>query len=219
MIPFTYEKKTDKISSSTSSTFEYFNQNDNPYGFTYGQWTVKWWRWIWSIPDSTNPLRDDDGTYADINQPEKDVWFLVGTWATEKMTKVPNRDVTIPFDRSILFPVINCEANPIEYPYLKTDEDIVNHVVKDENTIVLKEAYIDSMAIPIQRVRSDPILFPLKVPHMYNPRGYVDTKASADGYWVFLKPLPVGTYNIKFSGACEMGRLNTAANYKITIKK
>ena len=221
LISFTNEKITDKINPFTSSTFEYFTPTDKPYGLTYGQWTVKWWQWIWSIPDSKSPLRDNTGKNADVNQPEKDVWFLVGTWATETMLTIPTRKVTIPFDRSILFPIINCEANPIEYPDLKTDEDIVNHVVNDENTIVLKEVYINNIGIPIQRVRSDPILFPLKIPHRNNEEEekYIETKASADGYWLFLKPLPEDTYNISFKGACEMGRLKTGANYNITITK
>ena len=196
---------------------KYFNPSDKPFGLSYGQWTVKWWEWVMSIPDSLSPLRDDNGNNAAINQPEKDVWFLAGTWATEKLIKSPNRYVSIPFGRSILFPIINCEANSIEYPHLHSDEDIVNHVIKDENSIVLKEVYIDNVAIPIQRVRSDPILFPLKVPNIENTSIYIETKASADGYWLFLKPLSVGNYNIKFAGACEMGRLNTSANYNITI--
>lgn len=197
--------------------FDYFSKYDKIYGLTYGYWTVKWWQWIWSIPDSISPLRDDNGKNANVNQPEKDVWFLAGTWATEKMIKIPQREVTIPSDRAILFPIINCEANPIEYPQLHTDDDIVNHVVNDENTIVLKEAYINNTAIPLQRVRSDPILFPLKIPSRDNNEIFIETKASADGFWVFLKPLSVGYYDIKFKGACEMGRLNTGVNYKIKI--
>jgi len=216
---YSKEKITDKINSFTSSTLKYFTQNDKPYGLTYGQWTVKWWQWIWSIPDSKSPLRDNTGKNADINQPEKDVWFLVGTWATEEMLTIPTRKITIPSGRSILFPIINCEANSIEYPDLKTDEDIVNHVVNDENTIVLKEVYINNIRIPIQRIRSDPILFPLKIPQRNNKEEYLETKASADGYWLFLKPLPEGRYNINFKGACEMGRLKTGANYIITITK
>src|SRR5687768_6967338 len=129
--------------------FEFFNSLDKPYNQTYGSWTVKWWQWIMSIPPGVNPLNDQSGENAVINQPEKDVWFIGGTWATEKMLSIPNRKIQIPSDRSILFPVINCEANPIEYPYLKTDNDIINHVRQDENTIVLKEAFINNTTIPV----------------------------------------------------------------------
>ena len=129
---------------------------------------------------------------------------------------IPHREITIPVDRSILFPVINCEANPLEYPYLKTNEDIINYVRRDENTIVLKEAFINNTAIPIQRVVSDPLLFPLRV--LEKNSNYRETKASAAGYWVFLKPLPKGEYNLSFRGAYELGRLHTGSNYRIFVK-
>lgn len=198
--------------------FDFFNSLDKPYGQTFGSWTVKWWQWAMSIPSEMNPLNDQTGENAGIKQPEKDVWFLAGTWATEKLIKVPKREVTVPSDRAILFPVINCEANTIEYPYLKTDDDIINHVIQDENTIVLKEAFINDTAIPIQRVPSDPSLFPLRLLDKDDNNKYIDTRASADGYWVFLKPLPKGEYKIRFGGQCESGRLSTSVNYKIKIK-
>ena len=82
---------------------QYFSPSDKPFNLTDGAWTVKWWQWIWSIPDAINPLNDQTGKNASINQPEKDVWFLAGTWATEKLLNVPNREVTIPADSSDSF--------------------------------------------------------------------------------------------------------------------
>src|SRR5947209_6336709 len=26
-----------------------------PYGLTYGEWSAKWWQWVYSIPVGTNP--------------------------------------------------------------------------------------------------------------------------------------------------------------------
>ena len=43
------------------------------------------------------------------------------------------------------------------------------------------------------------------------------TDATADGYWIFLKPLPRGVYTIRFEGSCEFGRLNSGAVYEIEI--
>ena len=65
------------------SSVEYFDHDDEPYGLTYGQWTIKWCEWVMSIPDSLSPLTDDNGNHAAVNQPEKDVWFLAGTWTTK----------------------------------------------------------------------------------------------------------------------------------------
>ena len=43
------------------------------------------------------------------------------------------------------------------------------------------------------------------------------TRAGSDGYWVFLKPLPRGKYNIQFEGSYEYGRLSSGAHYEISI--
>lgn len=200
------------------SGIEHYLPSDKPYGLTYGAWTVEWWRWACSVPDNRSPLIDNNGNNAGINQPEKNVWFLAGTWATEKSLNIPQRDVMVPYGRSILFPVINCEANPVEYPDHKTEKDIIDKVTKDENTIVFKEAIINNIALPPQRVKSDPVTFSLNISAPHDNLKTVDTTAAADGYWIFLKPLPRSKYDLRFGGACEMGRLKTTVKYRLTIE-
>ena len=149
--------------------------SDKPYGLTYGAWTVEWWRWAFSVPDNRSPLIDNNGNNAGINQPEKNIWFLAGTWATEKSLNIPQRDVMVPYGRSILFPVINCEANPVEYPDHKTEKDLIDKVTNDENTIVFKEAIINNIALPPQRVKSDPVTFSLNISAPHDSLKTVDT--------------------------------------------
>jgi hypothetical protein len=195
----------------------YFTADSSPYGTTYGSWTTKWWQWILSTPKSRNPIVDGSGQYASINQPSMDVWFMAGKLGDENR-KLPNRFCAIPYGRSILFPVINCEANPVEYPELRTDQDIIEHVKKDEDSIIKKECYVDGKSIPAQRVKSDPIIFELNmVDHnLFTEKGG-STYASADGYWVFMKPPPKGEHTVSFQGQCEYGRLCSGANYIINI--
>ena len=195
---------------------EYYHDSEKPYGLTYGAWTIKWWHWALSLPDDISPLIDKSGRNAGVNQPKKDVWFLAGTWATEIDSNIPLRVVSIPYGRSILFPVINCEANPIEYPHLRTDMDLIDQVTQDENTIVLKEALVNNISLPPQRVKSDPFVFPLTLSSRDGEN--VNTTAAADGFWIFLKPLPRKAYDLQFRGACEMGRLKTAVKYRISVK-
>src|SRR5690242_21263956 len=63
---------------------------------------------------------DKTGVHADVSQPTDHVWFLAGKFGTENKD-LPQRKCTVPFGRAILFPIINCEANQLEYPELKTD--------------------------------------------------------------------------------------------------
>jgi hypothetical protein len=206
---------TDKNSHSHIS---WFTSDSYPYGLSYGEWTVKWWQWILSTPKSCNPLIDQSGENAAINQPTEHVWFLAGKLGSEDKN-FPFRNCSIPAGRSILFPVINCEANPIEYPELKTKEAIIDHVVKDENTIVEKTCSLNDMPLEVQRVKSDPEIFEVTLndDNVYNVDGG-KTSASADGYYCFLKPLDPGEYKLSFRGSCENGILCSGANYRLKIQ-
>lgn len=195
----------------------FYNAESVPYGETYGHWTVKWWQWALSIPKSINPLVDRTGEYSHINQPSKDVWFLAGNLADESMN-LPNRFSRIPSGRSILIPVINCEANPLEYPELKTERDIIERVKSDEDTIVRRECSVNGKGISAQRIKSDPLIFELRI-NEDNPINVTGgtVHASADGFWVFLRPLSIGEHTISFRGSCEFGKLNSGANYRLEI--
>ena len=171
-----------------------------------------------STPKSCNPLIDQSGEYADINQPNEHVWFLAGKLGSEDKN-FPLRICNIPVGRSILFPVINCEANFIEFPELKTKKALIEHVVNDENTIVEKICMLNDMPIDVQRVKSDPEIFEVNLnnDNIYNVKGG-KTPCAADGYWVYLKPPPRGEYELSFRGSCENGRLCSGANYKLKIQ-
>jgi len=204
--------------STESEQIQLFMQTDMPYGITFGAWTVKWWQWAFSIPIHINPLIDQSGQHWNIAQPSSDVWFLVGIVGGHNTT-FPHRNIKIEFGRSILFPVLNCEANPLEYPNLKTDEDLVRHVVDDVNTVVKKEVFINGIRLNPVRVPSDPRIFKLTIneDNAFRITNSGSSYAAADGYWVFLKPLQRGNYSVRFEGSCEFGRLNAGANYEIEI--
>lgn len=198
---------------------EFYTAESRPYGLTYGQWTVEWWRWFLSIPKLVNPAFDKSGEYANVNQKRGEVWFLAGKVGDEN-ADLPERSCEVPRSHSILFPVINCEVNSLELPELTSHRDLVDHVSKDENSIILKECVLDNITVPVQRVKSDPSVFEVKIDpdNPYNVYGGGVTIAAADGYWVFLKPLPVGNHDISFRGSCENGRLNSGATYHLQVE-
>jgi hypothetical protein len=204
----------------------FYTSDSAPYEKTYGNWTVEWWRWALSIPKTLNPVLDTTGDYAGINQKYDHMFFLAGALAVNTCENTsfspnfpPKRFCSISSKKSILFPVINCEANQLEHPYLKTNEDLIEHVKRDEDTIVKKECFVDHKSILVQRVRSDPIIFELSMveDNIFNVIGGASTYASSDGYWVFLKPLPKGEHLISFKGSCEYGKLNSGAFYHLSV--
>jgi hypothetical protein len=202
-------------SSLTDKIVEYFTPDSRPYCLTYGQWTVKWWQWLVSIPTDNSPAADETGIHAAVNQTDPSVWFLAGTFGGKSVY----RKCAIPAGRSVLFPVINYEMNAIERPDLKRDPDLIRHVVEDEDDVLNLQCIIDSQTIQVYRVSSDPIIFPITI-HENNPfntSGGTTTRATSDGYWVFLKSLEPGEHDLYFAGSCSSGIRNVRARYGLRV--
>jgi hypothetical protein len=200
------------------STIRMYKSDSKPYGITFGSWTVKWWQWALLTPASIGAVADESGKNWNINQPPSNVWFLAGNFGNP-YKKFPHRIITLPPGRSILFPVVNCEVNPLEYPELRTDDDLVKQVLHDVDTVVKLDCFINGIRVTPIRISSDPQVFPLTIDkdNAFGVKGGGFTHATADGFWVFLEPLPAGHYAIDFEGSCELGRLNAGARYKVTV--
>lgn len=205
---------------------QFFNVMDKPYGFTYGEWTVKWWNWIMSIPKEKSPLLDETGGRWNTDQPSSDVWYLIGNFATEenaKKRRFSPRQITMNSGRSVLFPILNCMASFLEYsgsPYnLRTHEDLQKHVNNDVNSVIRKDLFINNKKYDPLRVASDPKIVKVSVikDNAFNIKNSGISDAAADGYWAFIKKLDKGHYTISFEGSCEKGRLAAGASYEIDV--
>lgn len=198
-------------------SIEYHKSNDVIFEKTFGEWTVNWWQWALSAVVDKNPVIDKTGKYASENQPQN-VFFLAGIFAEKADVEPVFRECIIPSENHILVPVANCEADTIYDTNLKSDEDIIHHVSMQVNGIAKKEFYINNISIQPQRVRSEPIIFEVYIhPDLDNNHKGGYTKASADGYWIFLKPLPLGEHTIKIIGSFKNGQIKSEANYKIKV--
>lgn len=201
------------MNRTSNNLIECYAPLDKPFGINYGEWTIRWWNWALSTPIIENPVLDETGAYANINQ-RGDVWFLAGTVGDEN--KIAHRTCEIPEGKAILFPVIN---------YIFADDpqcqewELIEHVQKDIDDIVLTEATINGQQVSSYRIKSDPSVFELctNQENMLKIRQEY-TKASADGYWVFVKPPNRGEYEIFFHGACSGGLRNASAHYIVKIK-
>jgi len=168
-----------------------------------------------AIPAHANPAADEIGQYGGMDQVDRDVWFLAGTLGGKPV----KRKCSIPAGRAILFPVINYEMNSLEKPQLRTESELVGHVQQDQDDIINLDAIVDGENVPIYRVKSDPTFFAITAPEdnvVLIPDGGT-TQATADGYWVFLKPLHLGEHDIHFSGSCSAGIRKVNARYHITV--
>jgi hypothetical protein len=188
--------------------------DSKPYGISFSEWTIRWWRWLIAIPKSHNPALDEVGTNCAQNQFDKDAWFLAGT-AVPLLSG--NRACVIPLGKAILFPIVNNLVSYFEYPEIKNDNDLKHKAGKDLKNGVEMELKINDQFVTneVCRVGSDPfeILYPDN--NLFNSRSGTSTAVS-DGFWIFLKPLPKRTYSIYFRALERNYR--TEVHYTLKIK-
>jgi len=197
------------------SPIRHYTPDDIPYKLTYGEWTTRWWKWVMSIDTEHNPLLDGSGALAGSKQ-DSPVWFLAGTLGENKC---PERWCTIPREKAILFPVINYEANSGEGQEFSREQYLVQHVSEDQDDIVVKEATVDGQKVYAFRIKSEPAVFDCElVPQNILGLPPQKVRISADGYWVFLRPLKPGNHEIYFHGTCSSGKKNSSARYHLSIR-
>jgi hypothetical protein len=206
---------------ATAASFTVVQPTEKYAGKTYGQWSVAWWRWAAAAVPS--PVTDATGANCAVGQ-RGPVWFLAGTTGGDPV----NRSCTIPSGKAILFPVINGECSTVEGV---PEADLVACATGQIDDYVTEtSASVDGTAIDLGppgpnarfRFTSDPLVFPItfaKENGFGVPAG--TGKAAADGYWVLVKPLTVGSHTIDFHGKLvvpEVFTFETTAHYNLTVR-
>jgi hypothetical protein len=191
--------------------------DSKPYGSTYSEWTVKWWRWLLEIPKLSSPAFDRVGIRAATNQKNPKVYFLCQT--CDKAGSVPNRRITLPDDCSIFMPIINWISFPDDD---KDPEELLVANAKERMDVIgdlrisisgkkIKEKLID------YRVTSSVFVCKLPKDNLFGlPSG--NTRAFSDGYWIFLKPLQSDSKLSTF-GSCSSGATRISVGYYIKVQK
>jgi hypothetical protein len=185
-----------------------FEPGSSPFNLTYSDWTEKWWQWAYSIPKNIHPAYDDTGKYCKESQKEP-VWFLPGTYQHSVI-----RYCEIPYGVGILFPILNSECSYAEYPQMKTKEELSNCAKKIQDTTVPEFATLNGVKIPKlenYRIQSDIFNFTLPENNILDLSPQT-TQAVSDGNWIFLQPLSLGNYELKFKGNVKTIKTNNETN-------
>ncbi len=204
--------------ATNSNSPAIFPPNSQPYGLSYGEWTAKWWQWADSIPTENNPQYDETGEdCAQAQNQTSPVWFLAGTQGG-----LVERTCTIPAGKAILFPVVN---NVNIRAASETDEELLAGAKSSTDSVTTLEASIDGVALQdLWSYRIQSPFFDVTLPddNVFGISGGT-YRGVADGYWVFLEPLPPGQHEIRFHGvmgnptAASIVNFETAVTYKLTI--
>ncbi len=194
----------------------FYCRKEHPFGVSWEEWCCRWWKWALSIPRESNPGIDSTGEKYFLNPQWESVIFLVGTFGGRAQ-----RSYKIPGGKSIFLPIINFETSFNEEPYLQSEEDLLSRVRRDIDDIIRRELIIDgNRVVNLDAFRITTDVFDLILPedNVFGVKpGF--TRAASDGYWAFLKPLPLGQHTIRASGACSSGKTTVDITWQITVEQ
>jgi hypothetical protein len=176
-----------------------YGRNEHPFDESWEKWAARWCNWMLSIPNKNNPSIDTTGRYCSMNQNDMNVWFLTGTFGNIDSVK---RKCTIPYKRSIFFPILEKEDSFAEDIDLREESELIMRCVDSMNRVTHLEAYIDGQVVEnLEDYRVLSEVFDLNFPegNVYSVRPGI-TRSVCDGYWLFIKPLKSGKHCIDFMG-------------------
>jgi hypothetical protein len=166
-------------------------------GLTLGEWSARWWQWFWATSTADAPTLDPTGVMAGEGQ-SGPVWFL--TWPlTEPFTVV--REITVPAGKALLFPATNHDSL-FDLPPGATLDERRKAAEAIFDWIFATSASVDG--VPIKDLTSYKAVSPaynveLPANNIFGlPAGKYGPTFSA-GYYVLLKPLPVGRHTVEFA--------------------
>jgi hypothetical protein len=194
-----------------------FPIHSKPFGYTYEEWSAKWWQWLLSIPKSKNPALDSTGANAHINQNYPNVFFLCQTYQ-EGVPPIPNRTVTVPAGRSIFMPIINWIS--IMHNDGETEQESIQIANKRMDVVANLQISINELTVKngLEKYRAQSAFFEIALPEdniLALPSGLI--RAISDGYWLFFKPLE-GDTKITSFGSCSSGATRIGVSYNLSIE-
>lgn len=180
-----------------------YNKDSNPYNISYSDWTAKWWQWAYSIPLDKHPSYDDTGKFCGENQ-EQPVWFLSNSFEHPVV-----RTCEIPSGTSILVALLNSECSYAEFPSLKSELQLRDCAKKMQDIVGKGHAVLNgiNMSNMIEyNLQTSLFNFTLPQDNILSLTSQT-THAIADGNWLFLKPLPLGTHELVIKGDINSTKL------------
>lgn len=195
--------------------------NSHPYGMTYGEWSAKWWQYVFSLPAGGHPLADQTGEQCSVGQLGP-VFFLVGTTGG-----TVTRNCTIPAGKAILIPIIN---SAFAVPDDAATVDEIKFACSSQTDAVSVESLkvvVDGQELQDlgdYRFTSPIFSFTGASPGIFSTpdkewyEGYREL-AFADGYWIMVSPLPAGSHTIHFEAEMPIYNFRVDVTYYLTVGK
>jgi hypothetical protein len=178
-----------------------YPRTENPLGIPWEEWTIRWWRWILSTPKESDITHRPNLVFSEDDH--GNVVFLSGNFGGRTEKKV-----TITSERAVLIPIINFTTSFSEEPDIRSEKGLLQRAKADIDDIVTKHASLNGNSIePLDSFRVRSGVFDIRV--VKNNVFDVTpgkTRGVSDGYWLFLRPLNSGKYDLHTIGSCSSGK-------------
>lgn len=192
--------------SYATNNFSLYSLQEEPFGISYANWTIQWWKWLQETPKSQNPSIDTTGEHCNVNQP-KEVFFLTGALQGEA-----DRKCEIPFGKPLFF-AHGYECSDKEYPQYKTYDALLK-CAQDELPKFIDPskfiARIDGQLITNlteYRVLTPPFEVNFPKDNIWGVSEGI-SKEAAETYFLFLKPLEKGKHVLEFGSMSTPAQLS-----------
>jgi len=196
------------------TNLNFFPIDSKPFGFSYSEWSIKWWQWISRIPKENNPALDWTGSKIYENQVNSRVLFLCQTYEGVKNT--PFRRNRITRGTSIFMPIINWisimhfdgDSDKQLMEIARNRMDVVGPLEVTINGIIVNKG------LEKYRIRSPFFEIDLPQNNIFDiPSG--NKRCISDGYWIFLQPIFKNLRLSSFS-SCSSGATTIKVSYDLT---
>jgi hypothetical protein len=184
-----------------------------PLGLAYGEWTVKWWQWLLSIPKYRSPAYDVDGCNAATRQEYLPVIFLCQTY--ENTGALPNRSIILHKNNLVFMPIINWIS--LQHHDGETDEELLTVAKRKMDAVANLKFTINGNPIldDLNSFRVTSRFFEVELPEdniiCLSPG---IRRAISEGFWLFFEPLS-DNLEIATFGSCSSGQTTIGVSYKI----
>jgi hypothetical protein len=224
-------------------------RDTHPFGKSYREWVTAWWRWAVRTRGSVHPLLDR-GPCSE-NQ-EGHVWFLGGDFIgsgdpIERDCTVPEGTalfIALTPESWLSTPEVACitadpwyRATPKDPEYALFREQILDPIRRPDTIRTLVLRLNDKSAGDLRNffVRRSTI-FSVRLPedNIFDALGFCSSPPQnippvltapdvAWGFYVFLKPLPVGKYRLRWKADVDHidatpGRIRQDVTYHLTVE-
>ena len=173
-----------------------------PYGMSYEQHVINFWKWLISLPEAKNPWQDENGAKCTSGQlgTDSSVFYLSGNGGGKS-----ERTCEVPAGKSLLIPVSPMEISDKEAPNTSVD-DLHRIAKKDQDSVTslylkIGDNVYNRENLTNYRMHTGEfgVTFPKNA--IFGVLEPGPSKAVADGYYVITEPLAKGNYTIAYKSS------------------